>query len=92
MNRQTHTLTHSDVAGGVPHLLHQVCPQRLDVGQVVLHGEGEVHQVVQVYGVVLHTLQLHLKGLRLACTKRKPLITFTHYPQKNLAHLSACQS
>lgn len=55
--------THSEVSSNVPHLFHEVSSQLLDTGQVVLHGEGQVHQVVQVYGVVLHTFELHLKAL-----------------------------
>ena len=55
--------THPEVTRGVPHLFHEVSAQLLDAGEVVLHGEGQIHQVVQVYGVVLHTLELHHKAL-----------------------------
>lgn len=67
-NRKEGIRTHPEVTGDILHLFYEVGSQLLDTGQVVLHGEGQIHQVVQVYGVVLHTFELHLKALRFTYT------------------------
>lgn len=45
----------------------QITPQLLDVDEVVQHGVGEVHQVVQVDGVALGPPEGHVEGSRLTC-------------------------
>lgn len=50
---------HAQVAGGAVHCLGQAFSQRPQAEQVVVHGEGEVHEVVEVHGVVLHLPHLH---------------------------------
>lgn len=61
----------SEVAGELPHLLGELGAEVPDVVQVVLHGQGEVHQVVQVHGIVLHLPHLQLEGSLVACAKRE---------------------
>ena len=50
-----------EVAGELPHLLGQLGAQVPDGFQVVLHGQREVHQVVEVHRVVLHLPHLQAK-------------------------------
>lgn len=49
--------------------LEQVAPQLFDVDEVVEHGVGEVHQVVQVDGVALGAAEGHVEYRRLACAE-----------------------
>lgn len=42
------------VASNPAHLGSQLGTQGLDARQIILHGEGQVHQVVDVYRVILH--------------------------------------
>ena len=54
-----------EVGGDVLHGLGQEVPQRRQLLLVVLHGLGQVHQVVQVHGVVLglHVVEGQVVGL-----------------------------
>lgn len=52
----------AEVAGELPHLLGELGAQVSDAVQVILHGQGEIHQVVQVHGVVFHLAHLQLEG------------------------------
>lgn len=45
----------------------QVTPQLLDVDEVIHHGVGEVHQVVQVDGVALGPPEGHIERNCLTC-------------------------
>ncbi|KAK7804315.1 hypothetical protein U0070_024698 [Myodes glareolus] len=47
--------------------------QAPDVVQVILHGEGQVHQVVEVYGIVLHLAHLKLEGSLITCDDREAI-------------------
>ena len=57
----------AELAGEVAHLPGQRGAQVLDHLQVVRHGRREVHQVVDVHGVVLRLLNPDLEGHRNAC-------------------------
>lgn len=59
-------LTDPEIRGDLLHSRHQVGAQILHVFQIVLHGEGQVHKVVQVDGVVLGTFEFQPEGLRFA--------------------------
>lgn len=50
-------------SGDILHFFHEVSPQLFNIHQVILHGKRQIHQVVQVYEVVLHLFELHLKAL-----------------------------
>lgn len=62
-----HVLVHKgaeaqpEVAGELSHLMGQLGAQVTDGFQIILHREGEVHQVVQIHRVVLHLPHLQLK-------------------------------
>lgn len=62
-----------EVAGELPHLLSQLGAQVSDAVQVILHGQGEVHQVVQVHRVILHLSNLQLEGSLIACANREAM-------------------
>lgn len=49
--------TNSEVWSDPPHFIHQVCPQTFHILQVVFHGVGEVHEVVEIDGVVFSPLE-----------------------------------
>lgn len=59
----------TEVAGELPHLLSQLGAQVADVVQVVVHGQGQVHQVVEVHGVILHLPHLHSERGPVTCTR-----------------------
>lgn len=62
-----HVLVHKgaeaqpEVAGELAHLMGQLGAQVTDGVQIILHREGEVHQVVQIHRVVLHLPHLQLE-------------------------------
>lgn len=62
-----HVLVHKgakaqpEVAGELAHLMGQLGAQVPDGVQIILHREGEVHQVVQIHWVVLHLSHLQLE-------------------------------
>lgn len=58
-------LTNLEIWGNLLHFCHEVSPKVLDIFQIVFHGEGEVHKVIQVDGVVLSTLEFQVKSLGL---------------------------
>lgn len=47
----------------------QVAPQLLDIDEVIEHGVGQVHQIVQVDGVALGTPEGHVERSRLTCRR-----------------------
>lgn len=62
-------LTYPEVRGDLLHLQHQTGSQVLDVLQIVLHGVGQVHQVVQVDGIIFRSFERQVKGLGLPYIK-----------------------
>lgn len=62
-------LTYPEVRGDLWHLQHQTGSQVLDVLQIVLHGVGQVHQVVQVDGIIFRSFELQVECLGLTYTK-----------------------
>lgn len=68
----------SEVASELPHLLGKLSAQVPDVVQVILHGQGEVHQVVQVHGIILHLSNLQLEGSLVTCANREALYVRAH--------------
>lgn len=63
-----------EVAGELPHLLSELGAQVPDVVQVVLHGQGEVHQVVQVHRIILHLSNLQLESCLVTCANREAML------------------
>ena len=61
--------SHAQVAGGLVDGFGEVVAQHPQAAQVVVHGVGEVHQVVQIYRVVLHLSHLHREALGIAYRK-----------------------
>ena len=57
----------AELAGEVAHLPGEGGAQVLDHLQVVRHGRREVHQVVDVHGVVLRLLDFDLEGHLTTC-------------------------
>ena len=65
--RWSSCLTDAARLGDVIEGPEQVTPQLLDVGEVVHHGVGEIHQIVQVDGVALGPLEGHIERSCLTC-------------------------
>lgn len=63
----------TEVAGELPHLLSELGAQVPDAVQVILHGQGEVHQIVQVHGIILHLSNLQLEGSLVPCANREAM-------------------
>lgn len=55
--------TNSEVWSNPPHFIHQICSKAFHVLQVVFHGVGEVHKVVEINGIVLGSLEFQRKRL-----------------------------
>lgn len=64
-------LTNAAGLGDFVECPEQVASQLLDIDEVVEHGVGEVHQVVQVDGVALGPPEGHVEGSRLTCQQRR---------------------
>lgn len=62
-----------EVAGELPHLLGELGAQVPDAVQVILHGQGEVHQVVQVHRIILHLSNLQLESSLVTCANREAM-------------------
>lgn len=60
-------LTNAARLGDVVECPKQVSPQLLHVPEVIQHGIGQVHQVVQVDGVAPSAPECHVEGCGLAC-------------------------
>lgn len=60
--------TQPEIASELSHLFSQLGPQIANIVQVVVHGQGEIHQVVQVHGIVLHLPDLNSEGSPVTCT------------------------
>lgn len=58
----------AEIARELSHLFSQLGPQIADVIQVVVHGQGEIHQVVEVHGIVLHLPHLNSERGLVTCT------------------------
>lgn len=54
---------HAEVAGGAVHGLGQAFSQRPQAEEIVIHGVGEIHEVVEINRVVLHLTHLHCEAL-----------------------------
>lgn len=63
--------TNPEVWGNLLHFPHEVSAKVLDVFQIIFHGEGEVHKIIQVDGVILSTLEFQLKSLGLPFREKK---------------------
>ncbi len=62
-------LTYPEVRCDLWHLQHQTGSQVLDILQIILHRVGQVHQVVQVDGIIFSSFELQVKRLRLTYKK-----------------------
>lgn len=62
-------LTYSKIRGDLLHLQHQTGSQVLDILQIVLHGVGQIHQVVQVNWIIFRSFERQLKRLGLTYMK-----------------------
>lgn len=56
-------LTDLEVGGDFSHFPHEFSAEVFDVFQIVLHGVGQVHQVVQIDGVVISPPEFQVYGL-----------------------------
>lgn len=54
---------HAQVAGGTVHGLSKALSQRPQAEEVVIHGVGEVHEVVEIHRVILYLTHLHCEAL-----------------------------
>ena len=54
-------VTYLGVLCDAPQSLEELGAEHLDAPQVILHGVGQVHEVVEVHGVALHSLEGHSK-------------------------------
>lgn len=50
---------HAEVAGGAVHGLSQAFTQRPQAEEVVIHGVGEIHEIVEIHRIVFHLTHLH---------------------------------
>lgn len=66
---------HAQIARGLAHALSELVAQGDQAIQVVFHRVREVHQVVEVHGVVLHLLHRHRKHLGAACGPKRGVFT-----------------
>lgn len=57
------TKAHPQVAGGAAHRRCQAVAERPQAEEVIVHGEGEIHQVVEVHRIIFHLTDLHGKAL-----------------------------
>lgn len=69
------SLTDPEVWGDFLHFPHEVSSKVLDIFQIIFHGEGEVHEVVQVNGVVLSTLEFQFESLWFTLKTRKTIVS-----------------
>lgn len=51
---------HAEVAGGAVHGLSQAFTQRSQAEEIIVHGVGEIHEIVEIHRIVLHLT--HLDG------------------------------
>lgn len=65
----TKKCTYPEVRGDLWHLHPQTGTQVLDILQIILHGVGQVHQVVQVDGIIFSSFELQVKRLWLTYMK-----------------------
>lgn len=63
--------TDPEIRGDLLHFFHEVGAEVLDIFQIILHGEGQVHKIVQVNGVILSTFEFQLESLRFTFTEKK---------------------
>lgn len=61
----------AEIAGELSHLFSQLGPQVPDIIQVIVHGQGQIHQVVEVHGIILHLPHLHSERRPVTCTHTK---------------------
>lgn len=57
------TEAHAEVAGGAVHGLGQAFAQCPQAEEVIIHGVGEIHEVVEIHRVVLYLTHLHCEAL-----------------------------
>lgn len=62
---------HAEVAGGAVHSLGQTFAQRPQAEEVVVHGVGEIHEVVEIHGVVFYLSHLHREALSIIWDEKK---------------------
>lgn len=54
---------HAEVAGGAVHGLGQAFAQCPQAEEVIIHGIGEIHEVVEIHRVVLYLTHLYCEAL-----------------------------
>lgn len=57
----------TEIASEFSHLFSQLGPQIANIIQVIVHGQGEIHQVVEVHRIVLHLPNLNTEGGPVTC-------------------------
>lgn len=67
-------LTDPKIRGNPLHFPHEVSTKVLDILQIVLHGEGEVHKIIEVYGVIFSTLEFQIKSLGFALREKRSFL------------------
>lgn len=60
----------TEIARELSHLFSQLGPQIADVIQVVVHGQGQIHQVVEIHGIILHLPHLNSERGPVTCTHK----------------------
>lgn len=78
-------LTDAQVFSDVPHLLGKVGSQILDILKIRSHRVTEVHQEIQIDGIILCPLERESKLLRLICRvtkmrEKKKYVAHSHMP------------
>lgn len=68
---RTAGLTNAAGLGDLVEGLQQVTTQLLDIVEVIKHGVGEVHEVVQINGVALGPPESHIEGGSLPCVREE---------------------
>lgn len=59
--------TKPEIAGELSHFFSQLSSQVPNGVQIILHGEGEIHQIVQIYGIILYLSNLHVERGWVTC-------------------------
>lgn len=72
-------LTNPKIRGNPLHFPHEVSTKVLDILQIILHGEGEVHKIIEVYGVIFSTLEFQIKSLGFALRDKRSFLLALKY-------------
>lgn len=67
--------SHAQVAGGAVHGLRQSLSKRPQAEEVIIHGVGEVHEVVEIHRVVVYLTHLYFEVLGVILEIGKEILT-----------------